>query len=94
MERCLLYSQKPLEKITVQEIARKAGFNRSTFYQYFLDVNDLLCDVENEFLKYILINEGRLEPAARPLSKTLWCCMKQSPSTSMLCLADMAAISF
>lgn len=39
---CILYSQKTLEKITVQEIARKAGYNRGTFYQYFLDIGDLL----------------------------------------------------
>ena len=63
---CLLYSQKPLEKITVQEIARKAGFNRSTFYQYFLDVNDLLCDVENEFLKYISDKRGQAGASSTP----------------------------
>lgn len=50
---CLLYSQKPIEKITVQEITRKAGYNRSTFYQYFLDINDLLNDVENDLLDFI-----------------------------------------
>ena len=63
---CLLYSQKPLEKITVHEIARKAGFNRSTFYQYFLDVNDLLCDVENEFLKYISDKRGQAGAGSTP----------------------------
>lgn len=63
---CLLYSKKPLEKITVQEIARKAGFNRSTFYQYFLDVNDLLCDVENEFLKYISDKRGQAGAGSTP----------------------------
>jgi len=32
---CELYCQKPIEKITVQEIANKSGYNRSTFYQDF-----------------------------------------------------------
>lgn len=32
---CELYSQKPIEKISVQEIANNSGYNRSTFYQYF-----------------------------------------------------------
>lgn len=27
---CLLYSKKPVERITVQEVAKKAGYNRST----------------------------------------------------------------
>lgn len=51
---CLIHSKKPLEKITVQEITRKAGYNRSTFYQYFLDINDLLSCVENELLEFIV----------------------------------------
>ncbi len=50
---CELYCQKPIEKITVQEIANKAGYNRSTFYQYFTDVYDLLNFVENDILDYI-----------------------------------------
>lgn len=50
---CELYCQKPIEKITVQEIANKSGYNRSTFYQYFTDVYDLLSFVENEILDYI-----------------------------------------
>ena len=55
---CLLYSKKPLDKITVQEITKKAGYNRSTFYQYFLDITDLLCCVENELLDYIVAKRG------------------------------------
>ncbi|MBC6309919.1 TetR family transcriptional regulator [Listeria sp. FSL L7-1582] len=50
---CELYSQKPVEKITVQEIANKSGYNRSTFYQYFTDVYDLLSFIENDILDYI-----------------------------------------
>jgi AcrR family transcriptional regulator len=50
---CILYSKKPIEKITVQDITRKAGFNRSTFYQYFSDINELLECVENNILNYI-----------------------------------------
>lgn len=56
---CLLYGQKPLEKITVQEIARKAGYNRGTFYQYFLNIDELLDYVENDLLDYILEKRGK-----------------------------------
>lgn len=50
---CELYSQKPIEKISIQEIANKAGYNRSTFYQYFTDIYELLDFVENDLLSYI-----------------------------------------
>lgn len=50
---CELYSQKPIEKISIQEIANKSGYNRSTFYQYFTDIYDLLDFVEKDLLTYI-----------------------------------------
>lgn len=53
---CLIYREKPLDKITVQEITRKAGYNRSTFYQYFFDIYDLLEHIEDETIEYIFRN--------------------------------------
>ena len=50
---CSLYLHTPIEKITVQEIVRRAGYNRSTFYQYFRDVNDLLTYLEDEIIENI-----------------------------------------
>lgn len=55
---CELYRQKPLDKISVQEITRKTGYNRSTFYQYFLDINDLLLTIENEMMEYLISKRG------------------------------------
>lgn len=49
---CELYQQKPIEKISVQEIANKSGYNRSTFYQYFIDIYELLEYIENDVLEY------------------------------------------
>ncbi|AKG74506.1 transcriptional regulator, TetR family [Salinicoccus halodurans] len=37
-----LYKEKPLTKITVKEITDKAGYNRGTFYTYFVDINEAL----------------------------------------------------
>lgn len=34
----ILYKQKPMEKITVKELAALAGYNRTTFYHYFDDI--------------------------------------------------------
>ena len=50
---CELYAQKPIEKISIQEISNKSGYNRSTFYQYFTDIYELLDYVENNLLDYI-----------------------------------------
>lgn len=50
---CMLYRDKPIEKITVQELTRKAGYNRCTFYQYFKDAYDLLNYIEDETLTCI-----------------------------------------
>lgn len=50
---CDLYSQKPIDKISIQEIANKSGYNRSTFYQYFSDIYELLVYVENDLLDYM-----------------------------------------
>jgi len=47
---CELYCHKPIEKITVQEIANKSGYNRSTFYQYFCDIYALLEYIENDVI--------------------------------------------
>jgi len=50
---CEIYSQKPIEKISVQEIANKAGYNRSSFYQHFCDIYELLDCLENDVLDSI-----------------------------------------
>ncbi len=47
---CTLYAQKSIDKITVKEITALAGYNRSTFYQYFDDIYDLLDYVEDSLL--------------------------------------------
>jgi len=50
---CELYAQKPIERISVQEITKKAGYNRSTFYQYFTDLLSLRDYVEDDVLDFM-----------------------------------------
>lgn len=45
-----LYCEKRIEKITVKEVTKNAGYNRSTFYEYFIDVYDVLEQIENEVI--------------------------------------------
>ena len=53
---CILLRKKPVQKITIQAIADKAGYNRGTFYKYFCDVYDILEHVENLVLAHVKEN--------------------------------------
>ncbi len=53
---CLLLKKSPVQKITIQAIADKAGYNRGTFYKYFCDVYDILEHVENLVLAQVKEN--------------------------------------
>ncbi len=48
-----LAKEKPIRKIAVNELTRRAGYNRSTFYEYFTDTDDLLSCVEQDVLEEI-----------------------------------------
>ncbi len=60
-----LYVNNRIEKISIKQVTDKAGYNRSTFYEYFTDVYDLLEQLENNLLLYIkeqIANELRDNP--------------------------------
>lgn len=48
-----LAKKKPISKIAVSELTRLAGYNRSTFYEYFLDTDDLLSYVEDKLIEKV-----------------------------------------
>ncbi|CAK7011013.1 TetR/AcrR family transcriptional regulator [uncultured Phascolarctobacterium sp.] len=43
----------PCDKITVSQLTKKAGYNRSTFYAYFNNTDDLLKQLENELFQIV-----------------------------------------
>ncbi len=45
-----LAAEKPIAKIAVSELTKRAGYNRSTFYEYFVDTDHLLAYVEEKLL--------------------------------------------
>lgn len=45
-----LYCEGGIDRVTVGAVAKDAGYNRGTFYEYFTDVYDLLDQLENELL--------------------------------------------
>lgn len=48
-----LYCKKKIDAISVKEITDAAGYHRSTFYEYFVDINDVLTQLEEGLLAYI-----------------------------------------
>jgi len=55
-----LLQQKPLAKITVQDVLDNAGVSRSTFYAHFDDIEDLLLSDLDEFLQRVATDLSRI----------------------------------
>lgn len=92
---CELYSQKPIEKISVQEIAKKSGYNRSTFYQYFTDIYELLDSVENDLLNYIKEELANKKLVSHTVQDALHCLENQEYlSVLKALLGDYGSIRF
>ncbi len=51
-----LYCQKKIEKISIKEITNNAGYYRSTFYEYFSDIYDVLDQLETDLILYLKEN--------------------------------------
>ena len=92
---CDLYSQKPIEKISIQEIANKSGYNRSTFYQYFTDIYELLDYVEESILKSIKEEMASRELSTHNFQDALQC-LENTEEISVLkaLLGDYGSVHF
>ena len=60
-----LIKEKPLEKITVREIAERAEINKTTFYAHYETVYDLVDQLEQETVVEVI---SQLNIAQGPLS--------------------------
>ena len=49
-----LRRKKPIEKITVTELARQAGINKATFYLHYSDIYELSEEVEDSVIDELL----------------------------------------
>lgn len=45
-----ILQSKPIGKVTIKEICEEANLNRGTFYLHYNEPNDLLREIENEFV--------------------------------------------
>ena len=46
-----LLTKKPIGRITVKELCEEAQINRGTFYLHYGEPNDVLMEIENEFIE-------------------------------------------
>lgn len=53
-----LYSKGGIGKVSVREIVSRAGYNRSTFYEYFTDAYDVLEQIEASVLPDLKKHQG------------------------------------
>lgn len=66
-----LRRKKPIEKITVKELADLAMINKGTFYLHYQDIYNLSDEIENEFIDDIIKDVPELEPGEEGLNYPL-----------------------
>lgn len=64
-----LYQRSPIEKISVSELCRVAGYNRTTFYVYYDNIYDLLLRCIDEMLRPLEEHLGELHRMGAPEEK-------------------------
>lgn len=63
-----IYAEKDVSEISVKEIAERAGYNRSTFYSYFDNVQNVLdCVVDRLFEQAKKIGESHMGETDMPM---------------------------
>ena len=85
-----LIKEKPLEKITVTEIAARAEINKATFYAHYETVYDLVDQLEQEAVGEVIsqLNTAQaLLSAPRAFVKEMYALL----SKSQLCTASFSA---
>ena len=90
-----IYIAKTNRKISIQEIAKQSGYNRSTFYQYFTDIYELLDYVEERILKSINEEMAGREFSTHTFQDALHC-LEDAEEISVLkaLLGDYGSVHF
>lgn len=77
-----IYETKPVKDIRVSEIAKLAGINRSTFYEYFDDPFDLLDKLEDHMIEFVFSNTHIIPGSSPELEYTIEQITYDSSNTS------------
>lgn len=70
-----LLAEKDFEKISIQDIVRRASVGRSTYYYHYFEQREVLEDIFNDvFARFCQINQSEIAAAAEtdPVNKTLY----------------------
>lgn len=51
-----IMQKKHIDKVTVMELCKEAGVNRGTFYQHYNTPNDVLMEIEQQFMDQMRMN--------------------------------------
>ncbi|MGI6608528.1 MAG: TetR/AcrR family transcriptional regulator [Erysipelotrichaceae bacterium] len=93
-----LYELNNPDKITVRMITDKAGYNRGTFYAYFLDIEDLHNQIEEELLpteeNFDKLREATFSKNSRKIIDILIQKNKASGKRISLLLSSKGTLSF
>ena len=95
-----LLGEKPLEEITVRELADRADVNRGTFYAHYTDIYDLLHQLEEEmmadFQKALapLLEEGREEIPTLTITTEIFQCLKENSDVCTVTLGPFGDKAF
>jgi hypothetical protein len=49
----IIYKERGFKNVTVKDVIKKAGYNRSTFYDYFIDLEEVLTKIEESVIPSI-----------------------------------------
>lgn len=94
-----LMRQKPVQKITVRELADLVDINRATFYLHYRDVFDLLRrtedDLAQDFNRIIEYHQSDLSQGTlQPLLQELFCNIQENADLIQVLLGENGDISF
>ncbi len=71
-----ILTEKPYNKITVQDIVDRCGVNRNTFYYHFHDIPSLMLDSIEDWMKAVIHRYGTFETPADCLNCVAEECME------------------
>lgn len=87
---CCLYETHPIEQIRAKDVIAIAGYNRSTFYEYFSDIYELLAYLEDDVISYIKTGVA----AKSHTSKDLLCLLSDKEEYPSVLLGSFGCVRF
>lgn len=87
---------KPIAKVTIKELCEEAGLNRGTFYLHYLEPNDILREIEDDFMSENLTHFSPYMEKQHDmlLLSDLFTCMVQNKELCLILMGHNGAPQF